>query len=83
MKMGQIINRTGFLRVSRREIDGNSADGEFQSAVLHGCADPLSGLLHRRIRQSHDVKGRQSAGQIAFNGYLVPANSAQTKGAYV
>ena len=40
-------------------------------AVFHRRTDPFPGLLHCRIRQAYDIKGRQAAGEKTLHTDLV------------
>ena len=55
-KNGQIIQGSRFLHARRSQIHGNPAHWEPKSAALRRRPDPLSGLLHSGIGQSHNFK---------------------------
>ena len=75
----QIVEGPALFRIGGRQIQGNAADGKFEAAVLYGGADPLPGLLDRSVRQAHDVKARQSAGNKALHRHGIPADAVQAQ----
>ena len=54
------------FQVCRSQIHRNSADRKAEPTAFCSSTDPFPGLLHRRIRQAHNVKTRQTAGNITF-----------------
>ena len=75
----QIVEGPALFRIGRRKIQRNAADGKFEAAVLYGGANPLPGLLDRSVRQAHDVKARQSAGNKALHRHGIPADAIQAQ----
>jgi len=57
---GEIEHPAFLLHVCRGEIDGEPLGGQVELTVDEGRADPLPGLLHRLVGQTHDGEGRQS-----------------------
>ena len=76
---GQVVHRARLPPVGGSQIHGDAGDGKGEAAVFDGGADPLPGLLHRRVGQAHDIKGGQAAGQVALGGDLVSGNAAQAQ----
>ena len=74
---GQVIDGALLPQPGRRQIYGDAADGKLRPAVFHGGTDPFPGLLHRRVRQTHHVKGRQTAGEHTLHRYLIAADAAE------
>ena len=72
---GQIVHRALLASARRGQIHGDAADGVLGTAVFHRCPHPLPGLLHRRVRQTHDVKGGQTTGEKALHADLVSADA--------
>ena len=76
---GQVVHRALLPDAGRGQIDGDAADGELGPAVFHRGTHPLTGLLHRRVRQTHHVKGGQTAGEHALHRYLIAADAGQAQ----
>ena len=76
---GQVVHRALLAHTRRSQIHGDAADGELLPAVLHRRPDALAGFLHRRVRQTHHVEGRQSAGDNALHRHLVARDARQTQ----
>ena len=49
-----------------RQVHRNAAHGKGQSAALRRCPHPVPRFLHRRVRQSHDIKAGKSLRNVAF-----------------
>ena len=77
---GQVVDRARLFGARRGQVHGDAADGELGSAVFHRRPDPLPGLPDGGVRQTHDVKGRQAAGEKALGGDLVSGNAGETQG---
>ena len=58
-----------------REIERQPCHREEHLAARHRRAHALAAFLHRRIRQSHNVKPRQTVGNIALNRNLVTVHA--------
>ena len=76
---GQIVQCALLPDPGRGQIHGDAADGEFCPAVFHGGPHPFAGLLDRRVRQAHHVKGGQTAGEKALHRHLVAADAGETQ----
>ena len=57
-KDGQVVHRALLADTGRGEVYGDMTDRELSPAVFDGGADTLAGLLHRRVGQTHHIKGR-------------------------
>ena len=74
---GQVVQRTLLADTGGGQIHGDAADGEFGAAVLHGGTDTLPRFLDGGVRQTHHVKGGQSAGEEALHRHLVAADAGE------
>ena len=80
---GQVVNGAGLTQVGRGQVHGDPPHREGIAVVLDGGADPFPGLFYGGVRQAHNVKIGQTAGQVALRGYLVTGNALEPKGAYL
>ena len=78
---GQVVHRAGLFLPRRRQVDGDAADRELGSAVLHCRPHPLPGFPHGCVRQAHHVKGREPAGEEALHADLISCDPIQAQGA--
>ena len=69
--------------MGRRQVDGDTADREGETAVFDGGAYSLPGLVHRRVWQTHDGEGGQAAGQIAFHRHGITGDTMQAERTHV
>ena len=76
---GQVVHGAGLFLPGGGQIHGDAADGELRSAVLHRRPDPFPGLPYGGVRQAHDVKGRQSAGEKALGPHLVSGDAGKAQ----
>ena len=81
-KDGQVVDCARLFLPGRGQIHRDSADGELGPAVLHRRPDSLPGLPHGGVRQTHDVKGGQPAGEEALRADRIPGNAVQSQGAH-
>ena len=81
-KDGQVIDRAGLLGARRGQVHGDAAHGELGPAVFHGGPDPLPGLPDGGVRQAHDVKGREPAGEEALRKDRVALQSGESQGTH-
>ena len=58
---GQVVHRALLPPVGGGQIDGDAGEGEAETGIADGGADPLLGLLDGGIRQTHQIKGGQTA----------------------
>ena len=79
----QVVERAGFFRPRRGKVHDDAADREAEAAVFDGGADALARLLDRRIRQTDQLKGRQTRADVAFRLHLVSGNAGQTQRMYL
>ena len=76
---GQVVHGAGLFLPGGGQIYGDAADGELRSAVFHRRPDPFPGLPHGGVRQAHDVKGRQPAGEKALGPHLVSGDAGEAQ----
>ena len=79
---GQVVHGPRLLLPGGGQIHRDAADGELGPAVLHRRPDPLPGLPHGGVRQAHDVKGGQAAGEKALGTDRIPRDAVQPQGAH-
>ena len=77
---GQVVDRARFPQVGRGQVHGDPPHGEGEAAVPGGGPDPLPGLLHRRVRQAHDIEVGQAGGEVALGGDLIPRQTLEPQG---
>ena len=77
---GQVVHGAHLFLPGRGQVHGDAADGELGPAVFHRRPHPLPGLPHGRVRQSHDVKSRQAAGEEALGADGIPADAGKSQG---
>ena len=75
-KYGQIVDRARLFLPGGGQVHGDPADGELGPAVLHRRPYPLPGLPHGGVRQAHDVKGGQAAGEKTLGADLISRDAA-------
>ena len=68
--------------VGGSQVDRDAGHREGEAAVFNGGAHPVPGLLHRRVRQAHDLKGGQTGRQVALCPHLIAGDPAQPQGAH-
>ena len=73
---------SGLFQIRGSQIDGNAAGGKGQPRIFGRGTNSLPGLLHRRIRQSDNIKARQAVGNIALGYHAVPSDTGDTQGLY-
>lgn len=66
---GQVIYRAALADVRRGKVDRDVAVGPFVAQILYGRADTVAAFPHGGIRQAHQRKGGQAAGDIGFHGH--------------
>ena len=76
---GQVVQRALLADTGGGQIHGDPADGEFGAAVFHGGADTLPRFLDGGIRQTHHIKGGQSAGEKTLHRHLVAADAGESQ----
>ena len=74
----QKIHRTALADVCRGKVDRDVAVGPFVAQILHGRADTVAAFPHSGIRQAHQRKGGQAAGDIGFHGHGKAVQAVQT-----
>ena len=79
---GQIVHRAPLALVGGSQVDRDAGHREGEAAVFNGGAHPVPGLLHRRVRQAHDLKGGQTGRQVALCPHLIAGDPAQPQGAH-
>ena len=72
---GKVIDRSFFSQIARSQIDGNPPLWKCKAAVFDGGAHSVPGFPHRRVRQTHHVKLRKSAAEIALAKHLLSLDS--------
>ena len=80
---GQVVDRALFFQRRRGQVHRDAADRELEPRGLHRRAHPLPGLLHRRVGQAHNIKGGQTAGQVALGPYFIPGHAGQAQRAHL
>ena len=78
----QVVDRAGLFLPGRGQVHGDPADRELGPAVFHRRPDPLPGLPHGGVRQAHNVKGGQAAGEKALGTDRIPRDAVQPQGAH-
>ena len=75
---GQVVGGALLLEIRRGEVDGDAPAREAEAAVLQRRAHTLPGLLHRRVRQAHDLEHRHAVGQVDLrrDGEAIDAGQA-------
>ena len=63
---GQIIDRTLFFQISRRQVDGDAAQREGVAAVFHGGPHAVLGFLDRCVGQADDIEAGDAGREIAL-----------------
>ena len=81
-KDGKVVDRACLLLPCRRQVHGDTADRELGAAVFYCRPDPFPGLPDCCVRQSHDVKGRQPAGEKTLGPHLISRDAVQSQGTY-
>ena len=81
-KNGQVIDGACLFGSRRSEVHRDPADGKLGSAVFHRSPHPFAGFPHGGVRQTHDVKGGQAAGEKALGSDLISGNAGQSKGTH-
>ena len=77
-QQGQVIYRAALADVRRGKVDRDVAVGPFVAQILHGRADTVAAFPHGGIRQAHQRKGGQTAGDIGFHGHGKAVQAVQT-----
>ena len=78
----QIIHRPRLSEGGGGQIHRDPGHGEAAAAALDGGTDPLPGLLYRRVRQAHHVKGGKPAADGALHLHLVARDALEPQGPY-
>ena len=77
-QQGQVIHRAALADVRRGKVDRDVAVGPFVAQILYGRADTVAAFPHGGIRQAHQRKGGQAAGDIGFHGHGKAVQAVQT-----
>ena len=79
---GQVIDRALFLCVGRGKVYRDTADGECEARVFYRRAHPVFRLVHGGVRQSDNVKARQTLRQVGLNLNHIAVHPEQTHTVY-
>ena len=71
-----------FLQTGRSQINGDPADGERKTAGLCRSTDTLPGFLDGSVGKTHDIKARQTVGNVAFGDHAAALDSRNRKAAH-
>ena len=71
-----------FFSAGRSQIHGDPADRKAQTAAFGSRPNPLPGLLHRRVRQAHNVKTGKAVGDEALRRDQASLNSGDAQCLY-
>ena len=75
----QVVDRTGLFLVCRCKVHRHAADRKLKSVVFDCSPYTLSGFFDRGIRESDDIKGRQTGRDIHLHADFITADSADTE----
>ena len=78
-KNRQIIDRTRLFCSGGGKVHRDAAHRELGTAVFHRRPHPLPGFPHSSVRQTHNIKGRQSAGEKAFRRDLIAGDAGKAQ----
>ena len=75
----QVVHRAGLAHIRRGKIDGNAPVRELEAQIFDGGAHTVGAFTHSGIRQAHDGKGGQTAGNVGLHCHGKAAQAVQTK----
>ena len=78
-KKRQVVHRAGLAHIRRGKIDGNAPVRELEAQIFDGGAHTVGAFTHSGIRQAHDGKGGQTAGNVGLHCHGKAAQAVQTK----
>ena len=78
-KQRQIVHRASLAHIGRGKVDGDTPVREAEAKVFDGGAHPVGAFPHGRVRQTHDGKRGQPAGNIGFHRNGKAAQPVQAK----
>ena len=65
---GEVEARAGLAQRRRRQVDGQTLEGELEAGVEDRRAHALACLPHRAVAQADDGEGRQSGAHVDLHG---------------